>query len=239
MSFGGWKQPFAKQYKGDVTVCGLGVDLNYSPSISGSGSTAVGRVSGGPKSAATKTAPKPSPSSRSSAVTSGNANVYTYSQASHTFSGIGSDGSPINTVNACSGALGSCRNNPSCQCKSMIGPLPVGSYRIVGPFTWKGMVNCFELDPFPSNRMCGRSGFLIHGGNCSPPYNPSEGCIVIQDPNLRGRIKGGTILNVVSGLGGGTSSTPAITTPSTPVSRPRPNPVPVLPVASTGATSSS
>lgn len=29
MVFGGWKQPYAKQYAGSVTVCDIGVDLNY------------------------------------------------------------------------------------------------------------------------------------------------------------------------------------------------------------------
>ena len=107
----------------------------------------------------------------------------------------------------------------------MIGPLPVGSYNIVGPFTWKGMINCFELEPHSSNSMCGRSGFLIHGGSCSPPYDPSEGCIVIEDSSLRGRIKGGTVLNVVSGSAGSsstsaTSSAPQKTTSNTKPSTP-------------------
>jgi len=44
--------------------------------------------------------------------------------------------------------------------------------------------------------MCGRSGFLIHGGACSG--NPSEGCIVIEDQNIRYKIKSGASLKVVS-----------------------------------------
>lgn len=27
--FGGWSHPAIKQYRGDATVCGVGVDLNY------------------------------------------------------------------------------------------------------------------------------------------------------------------------------------------------------------------
>ena len=27
--FGGWKEPAIKQYSGDRTICGAGVDLNY------------------------------------------------------------------------------------------------------------------------------------------------------------------------------------------------------------------
>ena len=33
--------------------------------------------------------------------------------------------------------------------------------------TFKGMPYCYELYPYSSNNMCGRSGFLIHGGDCS------------------------------------------------------------------------
>jgi len=198
VSFGGWSQPYAKQYKGDVTVCGLGVDLNYSPSFSGG--QGGGQVTGGPSNTnvAPKTAPqsRPAPSNPSPQQSSLTPGVYTYVQSTHVFSGIDKNGRSLVTVNACSGALG--YRDPKNQCMVAKGPLPVGSYRVTGPFTWKGMTSCFELDPFPSNRMCGRAGFLIHGGNCSPPYDPSEGCIVIQDPNTRALIKGGTILNVVA-----------------------------------------
>jgi hypothetical protein len=30
-SFGGWSTPFAKQYKGDTTLCSFSVDLDYAP----------------------------------------------------------------------------------------------------------------------------------------------------------------------------------------------------------------
>jgi hypothetical protein len=42
--------------------------------------------------------------------------------------------------------------------------------------------------------MCGRSGFFIHGGDCSG--DPSQGCIVIADNATRHRIQHGTILEV-------------------------------------------
>jgi GH25 family lysozyme M1 (1,4-beta-N-acetylmuramidase) len=32
-AFGGWTTPHAKQYAGDVTLCSMGVDKNYSPSF--------------------------------------------------------------------------------------------------------------------------------------------------------------------------------------------------------------
>jgi len=31
--FGCWSTPYAKQYKGDATLCGMGVDENYSPNF--------------------------------------------------------------------------------------------------------------------------------------------------------------------------------------------------------------
>jgi len=122
-----------------------------------------------------------------------NAFVYTYHQSSGQFSGPAFDGGNIN-VRGCSGQAGSCRNNCGCQCQRSVGPLPRAQYRIGSMQTFKGMPNCYPLSPISGN-MCGRSGFLIHGGSCSA--NPSEGCIVISDANVRYKIKGGGTLNVV------------------------------------------
>jgi len=121
---------------------------------------------------------------------------YTYSQSAHRFSGTAYDGTWIDTIGCCSGQSGSCRNNPSCQCQISVGPLPQGSYSLGNMFTYKGMPYCYELYPSSSNNMCGRSGFLIHGGDCSG--NPSEGCIVIQDTGTRYKIKSGASLKVVA-----------------------------------------
>ena len=121
---------------------------------------------------------------------------YTYSQSTHRFSGTAYDGTWIDTTSCCSGQSGSCRNNPACQCQKSVGPLPQGKYSLGNMFTYKGMPYSYELYPDPNNNMCGRSGFLIHGGDCAG--NPSEGCIVIQDQATRYRIKSGASLNVVS-----------------------------------------
>lgn len=121
---------------------------------------------------------------------------YTYSQTQHHFYGLAYDGTNIDTYGCCSGQSGSCRNNPSCQCQVAIGPLPQGTYTLSNMMTFKGMPYCYELYPASSNNMCGRSGFLIHGGGCSG--NPSEGCIVIEDQNIRYKIKSGSSLKVVS-----------------------------------------
>ena len=122
--------------------------------------------------------------------------VYTYSQSGHRFSGPAYDGTNIDTTGCCSGQSGSCRNNPACQCQVAVGPLPQGTYSLGNMMTFKGMPYCYELYPASSNSMCGRSGFLIHGGGCSG--NPSEGCIVIENQDTRYKIKSGATLKVVS-----------------------------------------
>jgi len=122
--------------------------------------------------------------------------VYTYSQSGHRFSGPAYDGTYIDTTGCCSGQSGSCRNNPSCQCQVSVGPLPQGTYSLGNMMTFKGMQYCYELYPASTNSMCGRSGFLIHGGGCSG--NPSEGCIVIENQDTRYKIKSGATLKVVS-----------------------------------------
>lgn len=82
------------------------------------------------------------------------------------------------------------------QCQVSVGPLPQGTYTLGNMYTFKGMPYCYDLYPSSSNNMCGRSGFLIHGGGCSG--NPSEGCIVIEDQNVRYKIKSGATLHVVA-----------------------------------------
>ena len=121
---------------------------------------------------------------------------YTYSQTNHRFSGTAYDGTTIDTTGCCSGQSGSCRNNPSCQCQVSVGPLPQGVYTLGNMMTFKGMPYSYELYPSASNSMCGRSGFLIHGGACSG--NPSEGCIVIESEATRYKIKSGASLKVIS-----------------------------------------
>ena len=120
---------------------------------------------------------------------------YTYSQSAHHFYGTAYDGSYIDTYGCCAGQSGSCRNNPSCQCKVSVGPLPQGTYTLGNMYTFKSCINSYDLYPSSSNNMCGRSGFLIHCGGCSG--NPSEGCIVIESDATRYMIKSGATLKVV------------------------------------------
>ena len=120
---------------------------------------------------------------------------YTYDISDHHFWGTAFDGSWIDTRSACCGSAGDCRDNPSCVCQYQVGPLPPGTYSLGNMFTYKGMPYCYELYPSASNDMCGRGGFLIHGGDCYSG-NPSIGCIVIPDQNTRYMIKSGATLYV-------------------------------------------
>jgi len=121
---------------------------------------------------------------------------YTYSQSGHHFYGVAYDGSYIDTYGCCCGQSGSCRNNPSCQCKISVGPLPQGTYTLGNMYTFKSCINSYDLYPSSTNSMCGRSGFLIHCGSCSG--NPSEGCIVIESDATRYMIKSGATLKVIA-----------------------------------------
>ena len=71
--------------------------------------------------------------------------------------------------------------NPSMQCVSNVGPLPRGKY-IMKELLLKHR-SCGEyvirLVPDPSNNMCGRSGFLIHGDSKKHPGMASHGCIIL------------------------------------------------------------
>lgn len=119
---------------------------------------------------------------------------YTYQIRNHRFFGTAYDGSYLDTKNACAGYNNSCRNNPDCKCKKNEGPLPPGTYQIGTMFKYKGYENSYQL--YPQGDTCGRSDFLIHGGNCGSG-NPSIGCIVIESASERYMIKSNSILYVV------------------------------------------
>ena len=124
---------------------------------------------------------------------------YWYDQKSGHFHGqTDLDPSGHISVIGCSGAL-SCggRNNPAKQCVSQCGPLPRGVYQLSADTTYHNMEHCYVLNHVSGDE-CGRGGFLIHGGSCSSG-DPSIGCIVIEDVNVRYKIKGGGQLTVKEG----------------------------------------
>jgi hypothetical protein len=120
---------------------------------------------------------------------------YTYDISDHHFWGIAYDGSKIDTKSCCCGSAGSCSNNPSCTCQKNVGPLPQGAYTLGNMFTYKGSPNSYQLFPASSNNMCGRSEFLIRGGNCESDSS-SIGSIVIASESTRYLIQSGAILHV-------------------------------------------
>ena len=64
------------------------------------------------------------------------------------------------------------------------GPLPRGKYLISDPILKHPTAGAYvlRLTPHPDNKMCGRSGFLIHGGNGKG--TASKGCIILH-PKFR------------------------------------------------------
>lgn len=75
---------------------------------------------------------------------------------------------------------GNGKNNPAMQDAQKIGPIPKGVYTIGEPHdTPTHGPYVLRLTPDPSNEMCGRSGFLIHGDSVKAPGTASEGCIIM------------------------------------------------------------
>jgi len=93
-------------------------------------------------------------------------------------------------------------NRPSAQSIPNEGPIPQGLYNIGPQFTHPtaGPV-VMRLTPFPTNKMFGRDGFLIHGDTPAMDYTASNGCIVLPRAT-RALIasSGDTVLQVISGL---------------------------------------
>lgn len=88
-----------------------------------------------------------------------------------------------------SGKKGRWRNNPATQHEKNKEPIPAGRYTIGKRRTCKSdgtPLDNFPLIPHAANEMCGRSGFLIHGGN--PQGDPSQGCIIASNA-LRDQIE--------------------------------------------------
>ncbi|MCX2943856.1 DUF2778 domain-containing protein [Rahnella perminowiae] len=71
------------------------------------------------------------------------------------------------------------KNNTPYECVQGKGPLPRGTYHISEPFYHhKTKAWTMRLTPSASNHMCGRDGFLIHGGSSKHPGEASDGCII-------------------------------------------------------------
>lgn len=87
------------------------------------------------------------------------------------YSGGGTD--PTNEV-----AI-ACKNNPDCQDRIGMGPLPCGGYTIGAPVNSHVTGEySLPLDPDVTNEMFGRADFLIHGDSIIHPGFASDGCII-------------------------------------------------------------
>ncbi|WP_345829391.1 tlde1 domain-containing protein [Erwinia sp. HDF1-3R] len=83
------------------------------------------------------------------------------------------------------------KDNPDFECLKDKGPLPRGKYRIGRPIALHPKAGRYvlRLTPYPSNNMCGRTGFLIHGDNGRG--TASEGCIVLANKFRRDIVNSG------------------------------------------------
>ncbi|MNG04647.1 hypothetical protein D3C84_877970 [compost metagenome] len=93
------------------------------------------------------------------------------------------------------------RNIPDKQCYQDLGPIPRGTYKMIG-LKSNPTEYTIILIPDVSNDMCGRSNFLIHGDSVAFPGWASEGCIIISPVSARRIIwdSGDRDLEVRSGL---------------------------------------
>jgi len=93
------------------------------------------------------------------------------------------------------------KNNPAMQAVANVGPIPRGSWTIVGPPFNSADHGPFvlRLDPDPTTRTFGRSGFLMHGDSVEAQGCASRGCIILPRA-VRERVwsSGDTELEVVA-----------------------------------------
>jgi hypothetical protein len=103
---------------------------------------------------------------------------YTYSQSSGRFQGKAYDGGYIDVV-GCSGASGACRNNPSCQCKVDIGPLPRATCVFARPTSLLALLLRFDAAtrsaPKLSSRACPPATTCAH-----PARSLTPNCVYLQ-----------------------------------------------------------
>lgn len=76
--------------------------------------------------------------------------------------------------------MGVAKNDPTAQCQHNAGPLPRGLYTIRAPVdTPLHGKFVLWLTPDPTNQMCQRGDFGIHGDSSKHPGRASQGCIIM------------------------------------------------------------
>ena len=75
------------------------------------------------------------------------------------------------------------KNKSASECVLNFGPIPRGLWNMVEwiPHHPTAGPKVIRLQPQPDTVVCGRSGFLIHGGGS----NSSQGCIILNGANYR------------------------------------------------------
>lgn len=73
------------------------------------------------------------------------------------------------------------KNNPSLQAAQGIGPIPRGTWKMIGMVPTGASTGPYTiiLEPMPGTDVMGRSAFRIHGDSISDPGNASHGCLIL------------------------------------------------------------
>jgi hypothetical protein len=92
------------------------------------------------------------------------------------------------------------KNNPAMQAVKDVGPIPQGSWTIVGPpYSAAQGPYVLRLQPVDGTNTFGRDGFLMHGDSKDHPGCASEGCIIMPfDVRVKVWSSGDTDLEVVA-----------------------------------------
>lgn len=86
----------------------------------------------------------------------------------------------------CYSGHGAGLNNPAMDDVIMTGPVPAGRYTVGKAFTHPALGPwTSRLLPMDGTDMKGRGGFCVHGDNAQHNESASEGCIVVENRELR------------------------------------------------------
>jgi hypothetical protein len=78
--------------------------------------------------------------------------------------------------------FGKGKNNPLLQTVRNVGPIPIGEYIIGEPYNGdRTGIFTLPLTPIKGTKICGRSGFAIHGDSKAHPGTASNGCIIVPN----------------------------------------------------------
>ena len=81
-------------------------------------------------------------------------------------------------------------NNPDDQTTPFVGPIPQGDYTIGAPFDQRGGLGLYVMALTPENGTdtFGRDSFYMHADNSKHNFTASEGCIIIDNMDIRTQV---------------------------------------------------